>query len=203
MKPSSSALRLIRWSAWALLILLAGAVGLSTVLDRSAPEPPRAALQVGGPFALTDHDGRAVTEKTWAGRPHAVFFGFTHCPDICPTTLTEIGDLLAQLGPAGDRLAVLFITVDPERDTPEVLKDYLSSFDPRVTGLSGSPAQVLAVVESWGVYARKVPIGDDYTMDHTASVFLFGADGGFRGTIDLHDETPGANLEKLRRLAAR
>jgi protein SCO1/2 len=203
MKPSSSALRLIRWSAWVLLILLAGAVGLSTVLDRSAPESPRAALQVGGPFALTDHDGRAVTEKTWAGRPHAVFFGFTHCPDICPTTLTEIGDMLAQLGPAGEGLAVLFITVDPERDTPEVLKDYLSSFDARVTGLSGTPAQVQAVVESWGVYARKVPIGDDYTMDHTASVFLFGADGAFRGTIDLHDETPGANLEKLRRLVAR
>lgn len=203
MKPSSSALRLVRWGAWILLALLAGAVGLSTVLDRSAPEPPRAALQVGGPFALTDHDGRAVTEKTWAGRPHAVFFGFTHCPDICPTTLTEIGDMLAQLGAAGARLAVLFITVDPERDTPEVLKDYLSSFDPRITGLGGSPAQVQAVVESWGVYARKVPIGDDYTMDHTASVFLFGADGAFRGTIDLHDETPGANLEKLRRLVAR
>src|SRR5262249_11521926 len=105
----------------------------------SGPTVPQVAA-IGGPFSLTDPDGRTVTEKDFRGHPFLVFFGFTHCPDVCPTTLFEVSEVMKALGPDADRVRALFITVDPERDTPKSLKDYLSSFDPHLSGLTGDPA---------------------------------------------------------------
>ena len=114
------------------------------------------------------------------GRPFLVFFGFTHCPDICPTTLFDMSQMLHTLGPDAGRIGVLFITVDPERDTPAVLKDYLSNFDPHLRGLTGDPAAVNAALKAFRVYAKKVPLeGSDYTMDHTAVVYLMDKNGRF------------------------
>src|SRR5262245_26423519 len=163
-----------------------------------AAPPPRA--RIGGPFALVDHRGKPVTERDFLGKPTVVFFGFTHCPDVCPTTLYELSNMLAQLNSDGDRLNVLFITVDPERDTPEQLALYLSSFDPRITGLSGTSESIAAAVDAYQAYTRKVPLKDgDYTMDHTAAIFMMDSKGQYVGTIS-HRETEAAMRAKLRHL---
>jgi protein SCO1 len=154
-------------------------LGLALVLT-FAPSGPTATAAVGGPIALVDQDGRTVTEASFAGRPHLVFFGFTHCPDVCPTTLFEVSEILRAAGPGAKDARALFITVDPERDTPQVLKDYLGSFDPRVIGVTGDSEAIAAVIKSYRVYAKKVPTdGGGYTMDHTAIVYLMGKDGRF------------------------
>jgi protein SCO1/2 len=130
-----------------------------------------AAAAVGGPFRLEDQNGRPVTDQDMKGRPFLVFFGYTHCPDICPTSLFDISQVLQKLGGDADRTGALFITVDPERDTPAVLKDYLSNFDPHLRGLTGDPNAVNAAIKAYRVYAKKVPLEHgDYTMDHTAVV---------------------------------
>jgi protein SCO1/2 len=135
---------------------------------------------IGGPFRLTDQNGRTVTDQDFKGRPFLVFFGFTHCPDVCPTTLFEVSEILRKLGADGDRVRALFITVDPERDTPDKMKEYLSSFDPRLTGLTGDPEAVAAVAKAYRVYFKKVPLDQGgYTMDHTAIVYLMDKDGRF------------------------
>ena len=159
-----------------------------------------ATSDIGGPFNLVDMNGRAVTEKTFAGRPHVIFFGYTHCPDVCPTTLGEYAALKERLGPEAGKVDLLFVTVDPERDTPEVLKDYLSSFGDIVLGLSGNREQIDAAIKAFRIYARKVPGTDgDYGMDHTASSFMFDADGRFRGTIAYMEDQEAA-LNKLKTL---
>jgi protein SCO1/2 len=133
---------------------------------------------IGGPFQLTDQAGRTVTEKNLLGRPTLVFFGFTHCPDVCPTSLFEISEVLRAMGKDADRINAYFISVDPERDTATAMKDYLSSFDPHLAGLTGNPDQVAKVISDYRVYAKKVPLKDgDYTMDHTALVYLMDRDG--------------------------
>jgi protein SCO1/2 len=162
-----------------------------------------ASLPIGGPFSLTDHRGRTVTEADFRGRPLAVFFGFTHCPDVCPTTLGDMTALIEALGSDADRLHWLIISVDWERDTPEALAGYLEAFDPRIVGLSGSEVQVAAAARAFRVYYRRVPLeGGGYTMDHSASVFLLDAEGRFAGTID-SKESRDVALEKLRMLAGR
>ena len=156
---------------------------------------------IGGPFTLVNQDGRTVSERDFAGEPYLVFFGFTHCPDICPTTLQQISDVLAALGPMADALKVAFVTVDPERDTPDSLKSYLSSFDSRIVGLTGSPEQVAAAVKTFRAYARKVPgQGDDYTMEHTAVVYLMDARNGFVGAVNLNRPPQETARELARRL---
>ena len=135
---------------------------------------------IGGPFQLTDQAGRTVTEKDLQGRPTLIFFGFTHCPDVCPTSLFEISEILRAMGKDADRVNALFISVDPERDNAAAMKDYLSSFDPHVKGLTGDPAAVQKVITAYRVYAKKVPLKDgDYTMDHTALIYLMDRDGRF------------------------
>jgi protein SCO1/2 len=136
------------------------------------------AASIGGPFQLVDQSGAQFSDQDLKGKTFLVFFGFTHCPDVCPTTLFEMSEILRKLGSDADRTAVVFITVDPERDTPESLKDYLASFDPHIRGLTGDPAAVAAVAKAYRVYFKKVPLeGGDYTMDHTAIVYLMGKDG--------------------------
>ena len=154
---------------------------------------------VGGPFRLEDQNGRPVTDQDMKGRPFLVFFGYTHCPDICPTTLFDISQVLQKLGPDADRIGALFVTVDPERDTPAVLKDYLSNFDPHLRGLSGDRDAVNAAIKAYRVYAKKVPLEHgDYTMDHTAIVYLMDKDGRFVAPFNLK-QTPEAAAAELKR----
>jgi protein SCO1/2 len=155
---------------------------------------------VGGPFTLTNQDGQRVTERDYAGRTHLVFFGFTHCPDVCPTTLQQIGDVLQALGPKGRDVRALFIAVDPERDTPAALKTYLASFDPRIVGLTGSPEEVTAAVKAYRAYVRKVPTKDgDYTMEHTALVYVMNGQNRFLNALNLArpPEEAAAELAKM------
>lgn len=149
-------------------------------------------------WQLTSHEGEPVEPQDWLGQATLVFFGFTWCPDVCPMTLSNISDWLEELGPDADRLAVYLVTVDPERDTPDVLADYLSHFDPRITGLTGAPAEIARAAEAFGVTYRRVPREDgDYTMDHTSGVLVFDPDGRLARIIDLH-ENPQAAVPKIR-----
>ena len=158
------------------------------------------AASIGGPFDLVRTDGAAITDKDLQGRPHAIFFGFTHCPEICPTTLFEASGWLEALGPLADQLNIYFITVDPERDTREILADYMSAFDARMIGITGTPEKIQQVVQAYRVYVKKVPLDDgDYTVDHTATVYLMNADGTFSGTISWGEEA-GVAVEKLKNL---
>jgi protein SCO1/2 len=163
------------------LAVLGGALVLTV-----SPPKQVGTSDVGGPFTLIDDDGRPVTEKTFAGHPYIVFFGFTHCPDVCPTTLFQLSEVLKAMGDKGRDLRALFITVDPERDTPEVMKEYLSSFDERIVGLTGDRAAVDAAVKTFRAYARKVPTKDgDYTMEHSAYVYLMDRDNHLIGLVNL------------------
>ncbi len=154
---------------------------------------------VGGPFHLEDQNGKPVTDADMKGRPFLVFFGFTHCPDICPTTLFDMSQLLRALGPDANRVGALFITVDPERDTPAVIKDYLSNFDPHLRGLTGDQAAINAAIKAYRVYAKKVPLENgDYTMDHTAVVYLMDKDGHFVAPFSMK-RTTEAEAADLRR----
>ena len=155
---------------------------------------------IGGPFQLTDQAGQVVTEKSLQGRPTLIFFGFTHCPDVCPTSLFEISEVLRAMGSDADRVNAYFISVDPERDTDAAMKDYLSSFDPHLKGLTGGPDAVAKVLSAYRVYARKVPLkGEgDYTMDHTALIYLMDRDGHFVSPFNLK-RTPEEAAADLKR----
>jgi protein SCO1 len=161
--------------------------------------PAKQVAAIGGPFKLTDQNGSALTDADLKGRPFLVFFGYTHCPDVCPTTMFEVSEILRALGPDADRTRALFITVDPERDTPSVIKDYLSSFDPHLAGLTGDPAAVAAVAKAYRAYFKKVPTeGGDYIMDHTAIVYLMDKNGHFVSPFGLKRsaEAAAADLRK-------
>jgi protein SCO1/2 len=148
--------------------------------------PASQSAAVGGPFHLIDQQGRPVTDQDMKGHPFLVFFGFTNCPDVCPTTLFDISEIFRNLGPDADRAGALFITVDPERDTPAMLKDYLSNFDPHLRALTGDPESLAAVLKQYRVYSKKVPTPDgSYTMDHTAIVYLMDKDGRFVAPFSL------------------
>ena len=167
----------------ALGAFVAGLVLFSAVIflvTGRSPSPIAMPSAVGGPFKLVDQNAKPITDQDMKGRPFLVFFGFTHCPDVCPTTLFEVSEIFRALGPGAKDVRALFVTVDPERDTPEVLKNYLSSFDPRIIGLTGDDAAVGAAEKAYRVYAKKVPVdGGSYTMDHTAIVYLMNKNGRF------------------------
>lgn len=153
-------------------------------------------------FTLTDHRGTTATPQDWVGRPLLAFFGFTFCPDVCPTTLSDISDWLEELGPDADRLTATLISVDPDRDTPQVLADYLTNFDPRIVGYTGAPDQIARAAADFRARFEKIPTTDgDYTLNHTAGVFLFHTDGRFGGLIDFHEDRQFA-LPKIRRVLA-
>jgi protein SCO1/2 len=173
-------------------LVLVTAVIMLAVGQNGASKLPQVAA-IGGPFSLTDQNGRTVTDQDLKGKPLLVFFGFTNCPDICPTTMFEISEIMRKLGPDGDRVHPVFITVDPERDTPQALKDYLSSFDPRMTALTGDEASIAAVAKAYRVYYKRVPLDEGgYTMDHTAIVYLMGKDGHFISPFSLKRTTDAA-----------
>jgi protein SCO1 len=153
-------------------------VGLAAFLLTSPSQRPRAAL-IGGAFALEDGAGKTVSDQTLRGKPFLVYFGYTHCPDVCPTELARISDILGKMGDKS--IPALFITVDPERDPPKVMQDYVSSFNPAIVGLSGSPQAVEATEKTFRVFARKgQPQADgDYSMDHSSIVYLMDKNGAF------------------------
>jgi protein SCO1/2 len=154
---------------------------------------------IGGPFQLTDQSGQTVTDKEMQGRPTLIFFGFTHCPDVCPTSLFEISEVLRAMGQDADKVNAYFISVDPERDTTDAMKDYLSSFDPHLKGLTGPPDDLAKVISEYRVYAKKVPLKDgDYTMDHTALVYLMDREGKFVAPFNLK-RTPDEAASDLKR----
>jgi protein SCO1/2 len=188
-----------------ILILSSFVVGLAVVFGavmlfagRGGPGVTQASA-VGGPFRLVDGAGKVVTDQDLKGKPFLVFFGFTHCPEVCPTALFEVSEIFRKLGPEADKAAALFITVDPERDTPAVMKDYLANFDPHLRGLTGSREQIDPVLKSYRVYSKKVPLdGGDYTMDHTALVYLMDKEGKFVAPFNIKRsaEAAAADLRK-------
>lgn len=154
-------------------------------------------------FALTDHEGRPVGPETLIGRPSLVFFGFTWCPQVCPTTLADISHWLDGLGAEAQMLNTVLITVDPERDTAEAMAEYVGYFHPQIRGWTGQPAQIARAAEGFRVHYEKVALdGGDYTMDHSAGVFLFDATGALVSIIDYHEAREFA-LPKIRRAMGR
>jgi protein SCO1/2 len=195
--------RLGIWAASAALILAGGFVWLAaTDAPQQFTQRVIQSTGIGQPFNLVDHNGNPITEKAFEGSPTAVFFGFTHCPEVCPTTLYEMADWLKTLGPDGRPIKAFFITVDPERDTPEIMKSYVSNFTDRIVGITGKPDDIANLAKSWHVYWKKIPLENgDYTMDHTASVFLVDAKGDFKSTIAFRENTETA-IAKLRKLVS-
>jgi cytochrome oxidase Cu insertion factor (SCO1/SenC/PrrC family) len=166
------------------LLLAAVALAAASFLYRPGPAGPLAsgAALVGGPFSAINHKGEAVTEKTYQGHYRLMFFGFTFCPDVCPTELQVMAQALKQLGPDGESIVPILVTIDPARDTPDVMKSYVEAFDPRLVGLTGSPAQIAASAKAWRVFYQKVENKDrpdDYTMDHSSLIFLMDRDNRF------------------------
>ena len=195
---SLSRLRLMLW-----LLVGAVAVGMVVFLWRQS-EPQQAESTalgtIGGPFTLTGTDGKPFASSKLNGKPAAVFFGFTHCPDVCPTTLARLARLRRQLGQGDDALSIVFVSVDPERDTPAEIGNYLQLFETPVVGLTGTPAQIESVKKQFGVYSRKVEQpGGGYSVDHTAAVILLDKQGQFVATLSPEEGDPVA-LEKLKRI---
>lgn len=184
-----------------LAAFVAGAFALTASVMVLLPAEKTRPSAVGGPFELVNQDGKTVTEKDFLGKPLLVFFGFTHCPDICPTTLFEVSEVFNRLGPDAEKASAIFVTVDPERDTPEKLKLYLSSFHPRISALSGSEAQLEAIKKAYFVYAKRVPLeGGSYTMDHTSVVYLMDKQGKFIAPFNLKRDADAAAADLRRRL---
>lgn len=200
-----SAIRITLWIAVAVALFVLGVLtvtgfppgrgGLAGGGSQSVAGAP-----LGGSFQLVDHHGEPVSEDIFRGKPSVTLFGFTHCPDVCPTGLMQMTQWAKELGDDADKLRFVFVTVDPERDTPQTMSDYVTAFSERIIGITGEPDDVHAMTKDYKIYSRKVPLEDgDYTMDHTASMILQDADGNFVGTID-NAESNEVGLEKLRRL---
>ena len=194
-------LRGLLWIAVGVALLL----GLGAWFLTSRHQPSAAdsyATAFGGSFDMIDQYGRTVTDKTLRGKPYAIFFGFTRCPDVCPTSLSRMAQLRKQLGPDGGKFEIVFVSVDPGHDKREDIGRYLELFGTPIVGLTGSQAQIDRIVKAFHVYYEKVPVeGGDYTIDHTASIFLMDREGRFVTTI-AHDENQQVALEKLNRTIA-
>ena len=179
-------------------LLIATGVFFGQLIKHSGEPDP---VPTGGPFELVDQEGHTVTDKTFLGRPSVIFFGYTSCPDVCPTTLMDLSSWLKALGSRADKLNVLFISIDPQRDTPAHLRDFLSSFDPRIRGLTGSNEQIAAVTKEFRVYYKRFEESDgSYTMDHTGAIYLMDKSGDFVASLSFKTEDSVA-IERLRSLA--
>jgi protein SCO1/2 len=180
-----------------LTILLVGAAGFLW-LSGNGNNP----MGIGGPFTLEDGSGKPVTDRDFRGKYMLVYFGYTFCPDVCPTTLTAVADAMDRLGPAAARIQPLFITVDPMRDTPAVVKQYAAAFGPRIEGLTGTPDEIAKVAREYRVYYaehRTGPGPDDYSMDHSSVLYLMSPSGAFIAPVraDQSGDEIAANLKKL------
>lgn len=189
------------------ILVLAAALGIAALVVHYGGAGDEAALQpvdIGGPFTMTDQNGATVTEQDLLGHPSLVFFGYTFCPDVCPSTLAEIASWLDTLGDEGKDLAVYFVTVDPARDTAEALGQYAGYFSPRIVALRGNANQTAEIAASYKAYYKRIEMDDgsgDYLMDHTAAVYLMKSDGTFFDAITF-TATPEEAVAKLRRLIA-
>ena len=155
---------------------------------------------IGGPFTLVDDTGKPVSDKTLAGKPYAIYFGYTYCPEVCPTTLFDLTRWIKKLGPDADKLNYVFVTVDPERDTPKLMHAYLASFDKRIRGFTGTPAQIAKIAGEYRVYYKKVPTSDGgYVMDHSSMIYLMDADETFDSIIP-YQENDASAVAKLKGL---
>ncbi|WP_298955838.1 SCO family protein [uncultured Methylobacterium sp.] len=182
-------------------LALAGIAGTTVALLPRGSRPPAVSV-VGGPFRLESSKGGVLDSASLRGRPYLVFFGFTHCPNVCPTTLADLGTLLDEFARQGGDVRAYYITLDPERDTPALMREYMAAFSDRLTGLTGTPEAIAAVARAYRATARKVPLpGGDYTLEHTLMVYMVDRDGGFAGPLDL-DAGHGLALKQLHRLAA-
>lgn len=196
--------RLFLWGVVVVVGFLAAGLALGWwQVDGPGAERPPATTSVptlGGPFVMTDHRGQTFTEKQIVGKPTVMFFGFTSCPEVCPTTLNDISGWLVDLGDDAARINAVFVSVDPERDTVEQIAGYLTVFDPRIVGLVGTPEQLADMAGAYGFFYEKVPVdGGGYTMNHTATVYLLDVTGALTGTVDYHEDRETA-LRKVRRL---
>jgi protein SCO1/2 len=206
--PARNPLKLLRWLLWGAVAM--AALVFAFLLLRPQPQAGATVQKgipgftLGGPFTLTGTDGKTFSSEQLKGRPYALFFGFTHCPDVCPNTLGRLAKLRQQLG-AGDKpFEILFVSVDPKRDTPKVVGDYVGLFGTPIIGLTGSEQQVAKVAEQHAIYQKSVAdkqAPDGYTVDHGAAVLLFGRDGKFVSTI-AQEEGDAPALDKLRRIVA-
>jgi len=203
MSGAKSGLARLRLWLWAIVAVAAAAAGALYLMPREKPAPTPAesyASAFGGSFDMIDQNGKSVTDKSLRGKPYAIFFGFTRCPDVCPTTLSRMAALRKQLGADGDKFEIIFVSVDRGHDKAKDIGEYVKLFNTPIIGLTGSDAQIARIVKAFHVYYAKVPIeGGDYTIDHTASVFLMDRDGKFVATID-HKEGQQVALDKLKRL---
>ncbi|KQV28313.1 copper resistance protein CopZ [Rhizobium sp. Root1203] len=196
-------MKTVRIAVWVAVLVMAGILGWLT-LNVTQTKQTLSEGPFGVPFTLVAQNGQPITEQAFRGKPTALFFGFTHCPEVCPTTLFELNGWLEKIDPNGDKLQAYFVTVDPDRDTPDVMNQYVSNVSKRIVGISGAPEKVADVIKGYRVYAKKVPVDEsnpngDYTMDHTASVFLLDSAGRFAGTI-AYGENPDMAVKKLENL---
>ncbi len=185
---------------WLVLLTLVAVMLVARVLPDVTPGAIISEHAIGGPFTLTDHKGQRVTEAVLAGKPYAMYFGFTHCPGVCPTALQEMSVLLVKLGPDADKLRMVFVTTDPARDTPAAMGDYLKAFDPRILGLTGSEAEVQQMLRAYRVYAQKGEVKNgDYNMDHSSAIYLMDRTGELKTVIG-QGESADASLARLKEL---
>ena len=195
-------MRIVLWVLVAIALAAFALLMLRPVPETPVQQQPIAISSIGGPFTLTGSDGKAFSSTALAGKPYAIFFGFTHCPDVCPTTLARMVRLRQQLGAGNRPFEILFVTVDPERDGPSEVGKYAELFNSPVTGLTGSPVQIEQVKKQFGIFSQKVPDSSGgYSVDHTATVLLFDRKGDFGGTI-APEEGDAAALAKLKRISA-
>jgi len=192
-------MRTVRIVLWVLVAVALAALGFAYLRQPPAePHPTKTQISFGGPFVLVDSKGQPFASSRLTGKPYAMFFGFTHCPDVCPTMLARLVKIRRQMG-QDQAFQIVFVTVDPERDGPTEVGRYTELFGAPIIGLTGSTAQIAQVKKEFGIFSEKVGTGDDYTVDHTASVLLFDRAGQFQSTIS-PDETDSAALAKLKRL---
>ena len=192
-----------------LLVTIVFAIGLilyAAKSNRAATKADNLTSTLGGPFELAARDGSTVTNQTLAGKPYAIFFGYTRCPDVCPTSLARMARLRKQLGADGKKFNIVFVSVDPEHDKPADIASYVDMFGTAIIGLTGTEAQLNKIKKRFGVFVRRVPMDPsqpegDYTIDHTAAIYLMSATGALIGTID-HQESNATALEKVKRLIA-
>ena len=196
----------LRIALWALVLIAAAAFAFLLTRPKPSVAPPVAAdlplTSIGGPFALVGSDGRPFASSRLAGKPFAIFFGFTHCPDVCPTTLARLTRLRSQLGQGDGSFAIVFVSVDPERDGPAEVGAYAGLFNTPIIGLTGTPAQIEQVKKQYAVYSAKAPQpGGGYSVDHTASVFVMDRNGQFVATLS-PEESDAVALAKLKRVTS-
>ena len=157
---------------------------------------------IGGPFNLIDDKGTPVTEAALRGRPSVIYFGYTFCPEVCPTTLADLARWMKALGPDADKLNYVFVTVDPERDTPKLMHEYVNAFDPRIRGFTGTPEQIAKVARKYRVYYQREPTSDGgYVMDHSSILYLMSPDEKFVTLIQYQEDDASA-VDKLKKLVA-